>query len=276
MNMMPMEGERDVVDRRDPEDHRASGVDYEGRMALVYRRGRTLMPEAEAEWRRTLGPLVRPGSLVVDVGAGTGRFADHLADWFSARVIAVEPAAAMRAQARRREQVSWVGGGAERLALRRSIADLVWISDAVHYLDLDAAGQEARGVVKPEGRVVVRSTFPDQFAQTEWMRWFPSAKVIDEARVPTVEQVTAAFARSGLSFESRTNVHQPVAPDLRSYAEKIAERAISTLEIIDDEEFERGLRELRAAARTAPPRPVTTPLGVLVFRPDGDGGPAAR
>lgn len=252
-------GEKHIADR-------VEGVDYEGRMAQVYRRGRELLPEAADEWRRTLAPYVSPGCLVVDVGAGVGRFADHFADWFSARVVAVEPAEGMRSQARRRPEVGWIGGSAERLPVRAGVGDMVWISDAVHYLDLDNAGREARRVVKPAGRVLVRSTFPDQFPETEWMRWFPSAVLIDEQRVPTVEQVVKAFGAAGLSFETRIDVHQPVARDLREYAERTAERAISTLEIIDDAEFEQGVRELRAAARTAPPGPVTTPLGVLVFR----------
>lgn len=264
--MVQTGGEHNALGMRDPEVRTLSRVDYEGRMARVYRRGRALTPEAEAEWRRTLEPLVPTDGLVVDVGAGIGRFADHFADWFAARVIAVEPSAAMRAQAQRQERVSWVGGAAERLALRDRIADVVWISDAVHYIDLDLTGNEASRMVKPEGRVVVRSTFPDQFEQTEWMRWFPSARLIDEERVPTVEMVAAAFARAGLALESRITVHQPVAPDLRSYAHLVAERAISTLEIIDDDEFERGVRKLRAAAQDAPPHVVTAPLGVLVFR----------
>jgi Methyltransferase domain len=45
---------------------------------------------------------------------------------------------AMRAQAQPRERVSWLAAQAEQLALRHGVADLVWISDAVHYLDLYA------------------------------------------------------------------------------------------------------------------------------------------
>lgn len=251
---------------REPSVRKVDGVDYEGRMARVYRQGREFLPEAAGEWQRVLEPLVRPGSLVVDVGAGIGRFADHIADWFSARVVAVEPAAAMRAQALPRGRVSWVAGEAERLAVRAGVADLVWISDVIHYVDLCSTGREACRIVQPGGRVVVRSTFPDQFEQTEWMRWFPSARAIDEKRVPTVDQVVAAFGQVGLDLESRTTVYQPVASDLREYAERVAQRAISTLEIIDDREFEQGLSNLRAAAQTADAQVVSTPLGVLVFR----------
>jgi hypothetical protein len=54
----------------------------------------------------------------------------------------------------------------------------------------------------------------------------------------------------------------------RSANPRVGERAISTLEIIDDDESEQGLSDLRVAAAQSPsPRTITTPLGVLVFRP---------
>ena len=83
--------------------------------------------------------------------------------------------------------------------------------------------------------MVVRSTFPDQFEQTEWMRWFPSARAVDARRVPTVDQIVTAFGCAGPDLESRSTVYQPVARDLRELADRVGERAISTLEIIDDE-----------------------------------------
>jgi hypothetical protein len=39
-----------------------------------------------------------------------------------------------------------------------------------------------------------------------------------------------------------------------------------TLALISDEEFERGLADLRRAARDAPPAPVRTTLDLLVLR----------
>jgi hypothetical protein len=37
---------------------------------------RASVPEAEATWARTVAPYVRQDAAVLDVGAGTGRFAD--------------------------------------------------------------------------------------------------------------------------------------------------------------------------------------------------------
>ena len=68
--------------------------------------------------------------MIADIGAGAGNYAAALADR-GYRVMAVEPSAAMRAQAAPHDNVTWISGSAEagllfwrsiilpRLAMRR-------------------------------------------------------------------------------------------------------------------------------------------------------------
>jgi len=53
---------------------------------------------------------------------------------------------------------------------------------------------------------------------------------------------------------------------LRSHCERIKQRALSTLALISDEEFDEGVKamELAALAETEP-RPVMAPIDLLVF-----------
>ncbi|RCI62952.1 methyltransferase domain-containing protein, partial [Pseudomonas aeruginosa] len=61
-----------------------------------YAQGRPEYPEALSDWLRdALG--LRPQTVAVDLGAGTGKFTRLLART-GARVVAVEPVDAMRAQ----------------------------------------------------------------------------------------------------------------------------------------------------------------------------------
>jgi ubiquinone/menaquinone biosynthesis C-methylase UbiE len=76
-------------------------VDYD-QMAPSYDRGRLLSLEGLEGWRATLAAWLPPpdGLPVLDLGAGTGLFATAIATWFDVGVVAVEPSAGMRHQAR--------------------------------------------------------------------------------------------------------------------------------------------------------------------------------
>jgi ubiquinone/menaquinone biosynthesis C-methylase UbiE len=243
-------------------------VDYSGRMAGNYDAGRELSPDAEEAWARTVASHAGPGCVVVDVGAGTGRFARRFAERFDAEVIAVEPARGMRAEgigATGSTSVRWIAGRAEALPVRAATADVVWLCCVVHYLDLAAAGSELARILRPGGTLLVRSVFPDRFDDLTWLRWFPTARAIDEERMPTVDGIVDAWRPCGLTLEARVQSDHRAADDLAGLADRLQHRAISTLELISDDEFEVGLAALRADAATTPVGPVYSPVDVLVF-----------
>lgn len=246
----------------------SGNVDYDGRMARGYDAGRELLPHAEAAWRSVVAPYVPDQGVVVDIGAGTGRFAKRFAGDFGARVVAVEPASGMRdagIDATNETGVRWVAGRAESLPVRSATADVVWMCCVVHYVDLAASGSEAARLLRPGGRVLVRSVFPDRFDDLTWLRWFPTARAIDEERMPTVDAVVDAWRRCGLTLQERIRSEHRVAGNFSDLADRLQHRSISTLELISDEEFTAGLDALRADAATTPTAPVYSPVDVLVF-----------
>jgi ubiquinone/menaquinone biosynthesis C-methylase UbiE len=242
-----------------------STVDYEGRLATVFNAGLSLLPEAEEAWTRTVAPYVGAGTAVLDVGAGTGRFADLFASRLGARAVAVEPAVGMRDRRRSIGTAAWTAGRAEQLPLRDHAVDVVWLCCVIHYLDLVEAGHEIARVLKPDGHVLVRSCFPDRFDELVWMRWFPAARAIDEARMPTVEQVVDAWGAAGLQLVQRQPSAHLIAQNLDELADRLAHRAISTLELLTDEQFDAGMTALRHDARRRPREPVYSTVDTLVF-----------
>jgi hypothetical protein len=120
-------------------------------------------------------------------------------------------------------------------------------------------------VLDDGGCVLVRSTFPDRFDDLEWMRWFPAARAIDEVRMPTVERLQEAWAPHGLQLEARIPNSQVIARDLDELVRRLEHRAISTLELIGDAEFERGLAALRQQAAQQPSRPSYSAMDILAF-----------
>jgi SAM-dependent methyltransferase len=115
-----------------------------------YERGRPSYPQAAlailvAELR------MGPGSVVVDLGAGTGKLTRQLVAT-GARVIAVEPVEAMRATlAGAVPGVEILGGAAEAVPLRDGVVDVVVAAQAFHWFRAVDALAEIRRVLRPGG-----------------------------------------------------------------------------------------------------------------------------
>jgi ubiquinone/menaquinone biosynthesis C-methylase UbiE len=252
-------------------------VDYD-RMAPDYVEGRALPPEGMEPWRAAIQPWLpadRPARLpVLDLGAGTGQFAAAIAGWFGTEVVAVEPSAGMRAQAARanpHRDVGWVAGRAERLPLRDGACAWAWVSTVVHHLDdLDAAAGELHRVLRPGGPVLVRQAFAGRMDEiTLYQRFFPGAGAGLAAGgwLPTVEQLSAAFAGAGFRVEALQTVAQVSAPSLAAYRDKVRRRADTGLRLLPDDRFAAGLAALdRAVQAEATPAPVVDRLDLLVLR----------
>jgi ubiquinone/menaquinone biosynthesis C-methylase UbiE len=88
---------------------------------------------------------------VLDLGSGTGRWAQAFTAWYRGiEVIAVEPADAMRARSVYRPVVP---GDAEHVPVDDGTLDAVWISTVIHHLpDLSLAAHELRRVLPAPGR----------------------------------------------------------------------------------------------------------------------------
>jgi SAM-dependent methyltransferase len=112
----------------------------------AYERGRPGYPSAVA------AALVPDGtSLVVDVGAGTGKFTRSLLGR-AAAVVAVEPDPAMRARlADLLPTVRALDGTGEAIPLPDGAADVVTFAQSWHWVDRAAGAAEAWRVLRPGG-----------------------------------------------------------------------------------------------------------------------------
>jgi ubiquinone/menaquinone biosynthesis C-methylase UbiE len=247
-------------------------TDYEA-MAARYDAGREIPLESLIGWRDALKPYLSPAPRrpVLDLGSGTGLWSVALAGWFGVRVVAVEPSQAMLHEAttkRRRQQIAYVRGVGERIPLRDQSCAVAWLSTVVHHIrDLPGCAGELRRVLVPGSPVLVRNAFPGRSDDILWPRFFPQAAEIAANIWPRLDLVTDSFASAGFQPESVQQVPQVSARSLREYVDRIRTRADSTLQLLDDDEFDRGVAELeRAAAAQTTPHPVVDRLDLVVFR----------
>jgi ubiquinone/menaquinone biosynthesis C-methylase UbiE len=149
-------------------------VDYDERQHLVYRQGRAVSDEMVQAWMRAFArhvPQRRPLS-VLDLGSGTGRYTPALAEAFGGPVYGVEPSAKMRQDAERfsaHPAVAYLAGNAERIPLTTDSCDVVLLFLVFHHVqDRPAAAAEIARVLRPGGRVLIRSTFADRMPELGW------------------------------------------------------------------------------------------------------------
>jgi SAM-dependent methyltransferase len=120
-----------------------------------YERGRPGWPREAVELAE-----VPPAATVLDLGAGTGKLTRLLEPRFT-RVIAVEPADAMRALLQRTcPQAEISAGNAQAIPLADDVVDAVLAAEAFHWFDDDRSLAEIARVLRRGGPLVLLWNLP--------------------------------------------------------------------------------------------------------------------
>jgi ubiquinone/menaquinone biosynthesis C-methylase UbiE len=230
----------------------AAAVGFQ-RAARLYEQVRPDYPEAVgALLARELG--VGPGTRVLDLAAGTGKFSRLLLAR-GATVVAVEPVAAMRAQlAEALPDVELLEGRAEAVPLPDASVDVVTVAQAFHWFEAGPALAEIARVLRPGGGLALVWNVRDE--STDWVQDFTELVVEVGGGRPygsyTAEDVRDAM--EGPLAEVRDSplfgdlaaerFHNPVAATV----ETVVDRAASTSFIasLPDEQRRAGLARVRA------------------------------
>jgi ubiquinone/menaquinone biosynthesis C-methylase UbiE len=252
-------------------------IDYDASQYRSYDAGRAHPDATLQRWidriarhlARHLGP--RRVDLVVDVGSGTGRFSGRLSEAFDARVIGVEPSDRMRAlaaQSTRNPRVSFVKGEATRVPLEDGCATFAFLSMVLHHVtEPEACARELHRVLQPGGLVFIRNAFRERLDSIRYHEFFPGARAVDAAWLPSIPVIQQCFATAGFEILPAESITYEVDASLAAYCRRIETRAISTFEHLSEDEFQAGLAALRqAVAREHEPTPVHTTLDLLTFR----------
>lgn len=194
------------------------------------------------------GPLAQ--RRVLDVGCGTGRFSEEMAQR-GASVTGFDASATMLAAALSRAQsaparVHYVRGDAN-VALPPGPYDAVTAFYCVHYFELHAWCRKVYGVLAPGG-VLAIATFPhSHFAETHYARFFPSLAAIDMARFPSIPALKRALAEAG--FENVETRESIVATEDEPAAliDRVERKYLSSFYLMSDEEFRSGIEAMREA-----------------------------
>ncbi len=101
----------------------------------------------------------------------------------------------------------------------------------------------------------------------EWLRCFPEALEIEKRRMPSQKLLADVVTGQAFDLISGRTVYQFFAASYEEYFEKIRQRGLSALIMIDDAAFQAGVRRLRDWMCLQPPNvPVREPVDLFVFR----------
>lgn len=190
-------------------------------------------------------------SNIVDLGCGTGRFSEALGNRFKADVVGVDPSEKMLAIAGSKHvssRVTFVEGSAENIPRQDHSADLIFISMVFHHFrSRERVVQECRRVLRDGGLICLRNGTRDGTSPYE--EYFPNYRTVFNA-LPAAAEIAGLFSSGGFELLQHQVVPHMMAKTLQDLADKAAFRADSTLVRLSQEDFDRGLEAMYAAAET--------------------------
>jgi len=236
-----------------------------------YDQGRDHGPAVTEQWMNAVAMHVEAAGVrdILDLGCGTGRFTQALAEKFDARVFGIDPSMKMlsQAQAKRTDnRVAYALGTAEAIPLPAATVDMVFISMVFHHFtDRQRAAEECRRALRDNGRVFLRTSCPENIALYPYVPFFPSTLAVLKDRLPSLDDQSRAFEAAAFRPIFSGIVTQQIAPDYATYAAKLATGSDSIIASLDKVELAAGLQALRAAGEAAPATPVVEPIDFIVF-----------
>lgn len=232
------------------------GNKFDAVVARDYEQGRAMTGAEMSTWTSALAQrLSVPAGkekVILDLGAGTGRFSPSLAEHCDAQVIGVEPSAEMRRVAQQvnaHPRVSYIAGRAEGIPLVSQSCDAAFLFLCLHHFtELGTATLEIARVVRHGGPILIRTEFSDRPHLTLWHGLLPEGGEIDRALYPRLVDVAEALEDAAITVEELQLVPYLAADSLSVYIERLRLLPLTALRVLGREKTEAGLSRLNLHA----------------------------
>ena len=216
--------------------------------------------------RRVAGRLValaaaRSGEACLDVGCGTGLVAHGLARVVGpdGQVVGLDVSEGMLSVARPQalpNTTFHLAAAEPHLPFRDGTFDLVVLCDSLAYLSNPAGSlEEARRVLRPAGRLLLRGNFSDHHPRPWWLEHFPRGLEADEALFQPLHEVIAMFTADGWRVASFGTVTEPSYGTRGDMLGRLRLRTLSFFAQLTPDEVEAGLRRLEQVVAADPGAP---------------------
>lgn len=241
-------------------------VNYDG-LAREYAQHRGALP-AVTDALIAGGSLTRD-SKVLELGCGTGNYIFALEAAVGCACWGIDRSRDMLAQARARAGgVDLATADATRLDFADASFDLVFSVDVIHHVDAKQDFyDEAYRVLRPGGKICTMSHSEELIRHSMVMsHYFPETVAVNLARYPRIAELRACMRNAGFVDLSEETLSGPLEiADNGCYAAK----ANSTLHLIPQDAFERGLARLERDLARGPITGVQRQSALWACKPAG-------
>jgi len=195
--------------------------------------------------------------LYLDIGCGTGNYTSALQKK-GFQFIGIDPSIEMLQKAQsQNKNIQWQIGSAEKTDLSdHSIDGIIGTLTIHHWTNLVKAFSELNYILKPNGRIVIFTSTPQQMKGYWLNHYFPKMLEDSILQMPTLETVEKAINTAGLKITATETY--TIKPDLKDqflycgkqnpelYFDESIRHGISSFSALANlEEVENGLSELR-------------------------------
>ncbi len=186
-------------------------------------------------------------SCVLDIGCGTGNYADLLQKTSHAHVFGVEPSEGMMAKARQKNAHLVIKqADAEHLPFDANTFDFIYMTDVIHHIPhIDIMFSEVCRVLNANAKVCIVTQSHRQIDKRPITSFFPATAQVDKARYPDIPQIVESASAQNLAFLKAEALHEdkPILLD-EAFLALVKIKGYSMLRLISENDYQVGLQRL--------------------------------
>lgn len=208
---------------------------------------------------------IRENGWVLDIGCGTGRYPLSISASTKALFCCLEISLAMLKKAVSKDKsrkILWVQGDGQKLPFRDNFFDSVYMTLVIHHIeDKKTVLGEIYRTLKKGGNCVIMTTSHYRIRR-HILHLFPRVVSIDLKRFPSIPYLKSAMAKTGFG-----NIHHHAlkyiedTTSTNEYFKRVRKKYISTLTLLTEEEFEKGIKVFKKKVREKYGKQITRIIG---------------
>lgn len=191
---------------------------------------------------------IEKGMNVLDVGCGTGNYANVIQKITKANIFGVDSSSGMLEKAKEKNKnVIFKIGSIPNLPFEDESFDFIYMTDVIHHIDdIDKMFLEFNRILKNEGKICISTQSHRQIDLRYMSEFFPETAIVDKKRYPDIDKIKISSEKNAFDYIKSDILGEgdEVILDAK-YIETIEKKGFSMLHLISEDNYEKGLKNIK-------------------------------